>query len=618
MANINSNPTFRGSVGYRDFKMDQHLEFSSTVAQLLPVYYDVLSPGDKVHASAYMKTRTMPLESAAFARINEHLEWFFVPLHQLYKPFGAFYYGIQDLDSSMYEQLQGYIQGGQQPAYNDKRVWMSSRFPYIKYERFLHLCQNFRNSLVDRTLMNEQVWTQMCRLMSHLGINEKLFMEFTSTAEEPTFNSFSFTPLLACAYQKIFMDHYRDSDRLDNDPACYSLDIFFEQLTDGDIIDYVHQYKTGEEWDWIKKFFTMRYRPIKKDFMTNLFPMPVFGASSASAMLFQSPNGTNTTLQKVNQWLTNLGSVNTRTQGSPTNTGTVNPVDGGTTSVIPNRNTTSSNALNISEMNQANIRALFATDKLLEVTRRSGKHYDAQTLAHFGVNVPDTIEGQSFRLGGSSQQIVIGDVVSTSNTDDGALGSPLGEVAGKGYGASGHDRISFQAPCHGVLMCIYSAAPVLDYYQQGLDKLNTLIEKSDWFVPEFDNLGMQPMFQYQTNLQNGAQGASKNAQILGWQYRYMELKQKINRIIGALQHTQKHWTVGRNSSDVGGTSANKFYHDPASLNSIVEYDYLKGFDETGAVVATASELYERDPLIHEVQFDVTKASKMSTYGLMEL
>lgn len=596
MVDLRKNPAARANLNYHDFPMHQHVEFTSTVGQLLPVYFDWLDPGDKVRCSQYLKTRTQPLASAAMAKLTEHIEWFFVPIQQIYKPFGSFIYGVQDLDSSLYNRDHGNYK------YN-----ISEKFPYIDYKKWILDFQNSSSaSLDEKTLKNESALIQMLRLFDHFGISIDLL-------EEPALpggnNPFSWTPLLACAYQKIFMDHYRNGDRIANDPDCYNLDRYYEMP---DIVDELNNLASGSAempFHWMMlKYFQMRYRPTQRDFFTNNFPSPIFSQSSASAQ-----HSYEDILNKVNQWLTSVKRVSTIDAhgGSPIG-------DSATNVILPQSTTTD---MLIKDMNPANIRTLFASEKLLELTRRAGKHYDAQTLAHFGVDVPSTIEGQSFKLGHHSQEIMIGDVIATAESEN----VPLGEIAGKGYSAAGSQTFDFKAPCHGVLMAIYSCEPSIDYYQRGLDKLNCLIEKSDFFMPEYDNLGMQPLFGYQVYLNKNTALSPKpeswNTSILGWQYRYMEMKQKANRIFGGLRFTQKHWTIGRDPEESTGTSAASYYHNPDALNSIMEYPYLGGYIQTASGLRRAksmSEVYEQDPLIHEIFFDVKKASKKSPYGLQQL
>ena len=443
MANIKQNPTYRAQNKYYGHDLSQHLEFTSTTGQLVPVYHDVINPGEKLSISTYMKTRTQPLSSAAMIKMNEYLEWYFVPLNQIYKPFGNWFYGIQDFGSSMF------IKNG------NLNTRMSQKFPYFTSFDI----NNFHDGVGGfQTLMGEDFYTGFVRLAAHLGFDDISILDKAYDWDDVYF---SFTPLLFCAYQKIWMDHYRLSDRIDNDPRSFNIDSYFDKgHIDSDF-----------EQESMRKMFELRYRPLQKDFFTNNFPSPLFGSSSVGAQSFIAQDLANSTLEKVNQWLTANMLIS------------VNDVNGSEQPVTPTNASLyhqMQENLFVSQMNQANIKTLFAADKLLEVTRRSGKHYDAQTLAHFGVEVPDNIEGQSYYLGRSVQELIVGDVVSTSNTDNedpaSPLGSPLGEIAGKGYAVGRGNEIKFEAPCHGVLMCLYSSAPVVDYYEQGLDKLNCLIE----------------------------------------------------------------------------------------------------------------------------------------------
>ena len=586
MQSVNQNPQFRANRKYYGHDLSQHIEFTSSVGHMLPVFYDVVNPGEKYNIQTYLKSRTQPLAANTFTKIDEYIEWFFVPIHQIYKPFGNWYYGVQDFDSTLFK--------GEGPSgnYNPE---IGMHLPHFTCQVFLDLWNQYKSESY-RTLKNEQWYAGFVRLAEHLGVPDLQTLDVVDGLDN---NYYSFVPILFCAYQKIWMDYFRDSNRIENDPRSYNLDAFY---TYEDGINY-----NSDTSDY-RYMFEMRYRPMKKDFFNNVFPSPIFGSGNIGAQAFSDGQQWDGTLERVNQWLTSLSKVEVINESGFTQ------ITNGTTSALGKTDQISHK----SDMNRANIEALFATDKLLEITRRSGKHYDAQTLAHFGVEVPDTIEGKSHFLGRHTQEIVIGDVVSTADTSNGSDGMPLGEIAGKGYSSETSKDIKFTAPCHGILMGIYSAAPKQEYYQDYLDKLNCLLNKEDWYVPEFDNLGMQPLFGYQTEL---AQDVTSNTKILGWQYRYMEFKQKVNRIITGLKYTQKHWTAGIPSKFASGTKAEQYYVSPGALDNAMLYGYNFGFktgEQEAQLVDTSSELYQSDPLIHDLKIQVKKASTMSTYGLMEL
>lgn len=589
MQSVNQNPQFRANRKYYGHDLSQHIEFTSSVGHMLPIYYDVINPGEKLNIQTYLKTRTQPLGANTFTAIDEYIEWFFVPMTQIYKPFGNWYYGVQDFDSTLFH--------GVRSGTNVYEPLMSSKLPYLTAVDFRRMWESLYGESY-RTLKGEPWYVAFVRLAAHLGINDEVMLDGIDGQDDIYW---SMTPILFAAYQKIWMDYFRDGNRIENDPRSYNLDYFYNSSDES-------MYGFDRTFNNIRQLFEMRYRPLKKDFYTNVFPSPVFGNGSVGSQQFNEEQFYGGTLERVNQWLTNLKRVYTI------------DATGDDDGVLP---TTSAlgygeaEALK-SELNRANIETLFASDKLLEITRRSGKHYDAQTLAHFGAEVPDTIEGKAHFLGRHTQEIIIGDVVSTADTSNGDIGVPLGEIGGKGYSAQNSRPIKFTAPCHGIVMGIYSAAPRQEYYDEALDKLNCLIQKEDWYVPEYDNLGMQPLFGYQSKL---ADNVLDNTKILGWQYRYMEFKQKVNKIITGLKYTQKHWTAGIPSSLASGTKADQYYVSPGALDSAMLYGYNFGFktgDQENTPVDTASELYQSDPLIHDLKIEVKKASTMSTYGLMEL
>lgn len=402
--------------------------------------------------------------------------------------------------------------------------------------------------------------------------------------------NYAINPVLFQAYQKIYMDYYRLSDREANDPVFYNVDNCYNTTT----------VPTAS----VAKMLTLRYIPWKKDFFTNNQISPIFGPNQVSGVA-------NYDFSAVNQWLSstfNLDLIDKDGVSNPTQPTTVGY---DSASLLQNGQ----------GLNVANIRAMFALDKLLEITRRAGKHYDKQTLAHFGVDVPKGISGECYLLGHNVSRIDIGDVISTGTGEASVNGksatSVLGQVGGKGYGASESPNISFEAPCHGVLMAVYYARPVVDYYVRGIDKLNTLVESVDWFKPEFDNLGMVPLFRAQTDF--SFSDNEYNSFILGWQYRYSELKNKPNTIHGNMSYIDNFsiWSTGK--SPLSDTYLSNYLVQPYYLNNIMMVNYNSVCSSNFANPSIVyNSIFGTDPLLHQIYFDVRKASKMSTFGLPQL
>lgn len=589
MANIFQNPTHVAKLGYNGFDMGQKLKFSSTVGELLPVYYDILHPGDKVTCQIELKTRLMPIQSAAMAHLTQHVEWFFVPMKQIYSLFGAFYYNVSDLESSIFntqsaEATLPYVPAGDMDAYiNDIGTQSDAYF----------------STLTGTGL----------RLLELLGI------PWESTHQNQG-SALGFCPLLLCAYQKIYYDYYRFTEREENNPSAYNLDKYYATPTSITMAD-------------LRNMTTLHYRRWRPDFFTHNLPSPLFGEAGIGSMGYNG--GVNYTSQLVDamqQWLTatnfntfGVGAWTSSTdpsQNSPSGSQEMASNNIDPTVVAPEGvlyRSSGTNYMQYGNLQQSlsptSIRSSFAIQKLLEITRRAGKHYDAQQLAHFGVKLPKGLDGEVTFLGAQESDIRIGDVIATASGSTSSSSSVLGQVGGKGYGFVNQGTVKFSAPCDGILMAIYSCEPYADYDNLGFDKLNLMMDRSAWYTPEYDNLGMQPLFQYQSD----ADATGQPTNILGWQYRYMEFKAKYNKICGSLRGSSHMWTPG----NVGFYSNLKdYYIRPTYLNTILymPYDFNPHLDDQSQL--NYDNIFGKDPLIHEVYFDVKKASKMSVYGLENL
>lgn len=618
MASIFKNPTHVAQIGYNGFNMNQTADFTCAPCQLLPVYYDILNPGDKFRGTARVKLRTQPLESAAEFSANVRCDWFAVPIEQLFKYFGDQYYGIQDITSNMYQVGRSYnfqassnmpyfvlsslgtaIQG----AYSAAAAGANLLYPFRHYEL---------SSLNQMSLVNQK----LCFLADELRLLD--FLGYPIAIQDTLSINMSSFPVTALAYQKIYYDYYRDTERQSNDPAAYNVD---QQL---DNVNRVIPASTC-----LNDIFRLHYIPWKKDFFKNVFESPLQGSQSIGSL--------GTDLGLVNQWLSGLSSVTPAEPAANSflpNGGRVDISNISPTTVKISGSAGSGNASNttvntaLATFNPANIKTLFAVQKALEITRRSGKHYDMQTLAHWGVSVPEGISGEVIYLGSQTQPLIVGDVVSTAESGT----QPLGTIAGKGYSGvniegSYNPQISFEAKSHCVIMCIFCVQPDLRYSQEGLDKLNMLVSPADWLHPEYDNLGMQPMFRYQFFLQNG-----DYADVYKWQYSYSELKCKYNRVLGNVSRygalyswvPQVAYGIGQQST-IYSTSGilYDFLGNPGWLNDTLSYKYLYELlmdpaSPTAWFTNYYELLYVRDPFIVSANFDCSKASKMSKYGLMEL
>ena len=65
--------------------------FSAKSGEILPVYYNMLFPGDKIKVNASSLTKTTPLNTYAFTRLRENIQFFAVRLSSLWRFFPEIY-----------------------------------------------------------------------------------------------------------------------------------------------------------------------------------------------------------------------------------------------------------------------------------------------------------------------------------------------------------------------------------------------------------------------------------------------------------------------------------------------------------------------------------------------
>lgn len=607
MASILKNPDHVAKIGFNDFPMNQTIDFTMSTGHLIPIFYDVISPGDKFRANANIFLRTQPMESAATFSAKVRMDWFFVPMHQLYKFFGDAYYNIQDFgtDFAKVSDLNGV------PSADSS----NKTYPHFPVkETFITFLDNLRGFIGERAtghfdftwdkvgdVANMRASFDSLRLLDALGfpVSQLYLNDYRSLYLDTDLGTASLFNLLA--YQKIYYDYYRLTDREVNDPSAYNFDSWLNSAlpTSFDTRFY--------------KFAELHYIPYQKDFHTNVFVSPLQGSSDIGSF--------GNTEQLFNSWLTNTDFV-TGIPSTNDNRG-ISTSDTNPTSVKPN--------ILLSYLgdnfNTASIRQMFAVEKCLDITRRAAKHYDAQTLAHWGVKPPVGLDGEVLYLGSQTQPFIIGDVVSTAASAD----EPLGTIAGKGYSGASvngarNESVNYDGHlnCHGIVMCIASVQPDAVYTQRGFDRLLRYTKPMDFIHLEFDNLGMQPYYQDSWFINPETQDFDDIFSILGWQYAYSENKLKQNRVFGGvhadgLLHT---WVPQFDAELAPANGLGAYLVPPTYLNDVMVQPFV--YDFSGQADSEFTEgniyqlLYANDPFICHASVSYTKVSKMSKYSLIQI
>lgn len=204
-----------------------------------------------------------------------------------------------------------------------------------------------------------------------------------------------------------------------------------------------------------------------------------------------------------------------------------------------------------------NLRRAIALQRFLETNARAGSRPQDQLLARWGVYASDVRLQRPQFLGGSTQPLTISEVLQTSQT---TADSDLGDMAGHGISASRSKRVRFYAKEHGIIMGLCSVMPRASY-SQGCRRFFGKNDKFDFAMPEFANLGEQPVFNSEI-WAGGITSLNDESGVFGYQSRYAEYKFIPNTVHGAM----------RTESFVPWTLTRKFENLPTLSGEFIDVD----------------------------------------------
>ena len=125
-------------------------------------------------------------------------------------------------------------------------------------------------------------------------------------------------------------------------------------------------------------------------------------------------------------------------------------------------------------------------------------------------------------LGSYDSTINIGEVTASAAGETGTGSkSVLGQLAGKGISQgerNGIIKAHFNEP--GIVMGIHHIQPYSEYDSNRLDDFNKKLNRNDYYMAAYDNLGLQPLLNGQVNVP--AAGSANLNFVSGYQARYLE------------------------------------------------------------------------------------------------
>ena len=526
MSNVMSLKSFQNNVKRNGFDLSFKNAFTAKAGELLPVMVKEVIPGDKFKIDGQSFTRTQPLNSAAFVRMREYYDVFFVPYRLLWNRFPTFFTNMKD-----FHHAAGINQSGD----------VTDMHPYFTVSDVKNYLSQL--SQVDSTHrqnffgFNRDDLTR--KLLDFLGYGS--LGVFGNTAGEDNY-ALNPTPLLA--YQKIYQDFFRDDQWEQAAPYCYNLD-YITQASGGSTL---HIPVESISLDSLS-MFDLRYCNYPKDYFMGVLPSSQYGDESF-VPLGDGGLSTGSVLK-----LTDVAFKN-ETGFVPDSVMREAYIKG--VGVLPDSSETAARLyVNDAEMKQKSLTTLYgelssgdisqfsrlsilalrqaeALQKWKEIAQSGKQDYRTQMEKHFNVTPSVAMADHCRYLGGWTSNIDINEVVNSNFAVDSETLSQA-DIKGKGVGV-GRGSVEFDAKEHGILMVIYHNMPLLDYSTDGIHKLNLKSHFTDYAIPEFDSIGMQSVSAIELGFTST--GNPETEGYIGYVPRYADYKTSYDEIHGAFADSE--------------------------------------------------------------------------------
>lgn len=563
MSNIMNMKTIRNKPSRNGFDLSFKRNFTAKAGELLPVMVKEVLPGDVFNINLSTFTRTQPVNTAAFARMREYYDFFFVPYELLWTRSDTVI--TQMIDNPQHASS----------LYPQDNVMLSDYLPYISCEQIAKYLQKLRtqgatNGTLSQNYFGYKRGDLTVKLLEYLGYGN--FSDYVSSDTEkntwdknPKMNNLNMNVFGLLAYQKIYADFYRDTQWEKSNPSSFNVDFMTGKTNmqvpiplEGNVKDFYTSYN----------MFDLRYCNWQKDLFHGLLPSSQFGANPA---IYSVP-----------------GSI----------TGTIS------------NNTISGSS--IANLNVLLLRQYEFMQKWKEIAQSASKDYKEQVKKHWNVSVGDYASECCQYLGGITSNIDINEVINTNLTSNFAA-----DIAGKGTGV-GRGSISFDSKGkYGLLMCIYHCLPVLDYTTDFIEPGLTKVKAEDIAIPEFDQIGMQAVPLVWLSNPSEKTAAAPYMK-LGYAPRYIEYKTSFDSSVGGFKRSLNSWIMSYNNdslfSQVGGGNTKP---EPPFDQTYMNYSAFKvnpnSVDPIFAVNADST--FETDQFLCSTFFDIKAVRNLDVDGL---
>lgn len=172
------------------------------------------------------------------------------------------------------------------------------------------------------------------------------------------------------------------------------------------------------------------------------------------------------------------------------------------------------------------LRKAVTVQQYYEALARGGSRYREQVQALWDVTISDKTVQIPEYLGGGRYRVNINQIVQTAENDK----SPLGETGAMSVTPINESSFTKSFEEHGFVigvMCVRHNRT----YQQGLERFWSRKDRLDYYVPQFANLGEQPVKKKEIMLT----GTASDEETFGYQEAWADYRMKPNRVSGLMR-----------------------------------------------------------------------------------
>lgn len=394
------------------------------------------------------------------------------------------------------------------------------------------------------------------------------------------------SPFALAAYQKIWSDYSRNQfyDNNEDYSQFFNFD-WFDNSIDRTFDDL-------PPYELVAILTEPRYDSWRKDLFTGGLPSAQFG-EVAVAML----NGDSPVINDLTSWNASPSeSEPDYLYGDRRGTFVDLSQQGDTVELkVP----TSSVGISVASIRYAN-----ALQRYRETIVRAGNRTKDLLRAQFGVTSRFIDDNYAIWLGSFDGDYQINPVQATSNNDQ----TTIGQLGANGLAIVKGNKLQVNTSDFGVIIGVLSVIPRTEYDNFGISEHNLKMEQFDFWNPDFENLGLQPVLRHTFDMMSpltGQEIEQGSDVVLSYSARYHEYKTQVDYVHGeffgsnplgslntpVVDGAFSDYVTPRPVEDFRLPKLRNFYIDPSSCdtiffkeqNQLQSSDHFKfaiGFSET--------------------------------------